>query len=175
MAQLTKMVRDGRVQQWWHARTPLQRRLMIGGATVAVLVPTVIVVRRIMRPNPITNVTDQGNDVALGPREEIDEALRGPIRATARRGAVNPFEITSDFVKRYAPNCRRFPEAARNPGEARLYVESFVQVVRIMVEDQLISDAQRNYFLEMVSVWGKSQGLTASQLPSPVPQTASQA
>jgi hypothetical protein len=127
-----------------------------------------------MTPDPFTTVSDQCNDFALADRQQINDAIFPLVRAAARDGAVDPFAVTTEFVRKYASHCRSYPETTRNPGEAKLYVQSFDQVLRVMQEQQLLSEDQRGYFLEMVSVWGKSQGLAVADLPAEAPPTAAE-
>ncbi len=159
-------------ERWWYHRTPVERGLAIGAAALAVTVPTVMVIRWLRTPAPFSQVSPQCNDFALATKEEIDRAIRPQVQAEARRGAVDPFSITTEFIRRYAPQCRAYPETVRNPGEAQLYVTSFTEVMRIMQEERLVSPEQKGYFLEMVSVWGQSQGLPESALPTKPPATA---
>jgi len=165
-------VGDG-LRSWWGAQSTGRKVAYVGGS-VAGVTALVLVVRWAMTPDPFTKVSDQCNDFALADREEINQAIFPLVRSAARDGAVDPFAVTTEFVKRYASHCRSYPETTRNPGEAKLYVESFAQVLRVMEEQQLLTAAQRGYFLEMVSVWGKSQGLADSDLPANVPDTATE-
>jgi len=161
------------VRSWWTAQSTGRKVAYVGGS-VAGVTALVLAVRWAMTPDPFTSVSEQCNDFALGDRQEINEAIVPLVRSAARGGAVDPFAVTTEFVKRYASHCRSYPETTRNPGEAKLYVESFAQVLRVMGDEQLLTDAQRGYFLEMVSVWGKSQGLAEADLPAHVPDTASE-
>lgn len=163
----------GGLRVWWASQST-GRKVAYVAAPVVGVTALVLVARWAMKPDPFQSVSDQCNDFALANRQEINDAIAPLVRSAAREGAVDPFAVTTQFVRRYADHCRSYPETTRNPGEARLYVESFAQVLRIMEEQQLISAPQKGYFLEMVSVWGKSQGLSDAELPSAIPPTATE-
>lgn len=152
---------------WQRASTP--RKVAYVGGSVLAVAGVIWAVRWATKVRPFANVSDQCNDFSLADREEINEALTPMIRKAASHGAVDPFGVTTEFVRRYAANCRTYPDTVRNPGEAKLYLRSFEEVLRIMADMQLVSPQQRAYFLEMVAVWAKSQGVPATDLPPPIP------
>jgi hypothetical protein len=142
---------------WTRASTGRKVAYVAGG--VAGVTAVTMLVRWAMRPDPFSTVSPQCNDFAFGDRGEINDAIRPMVRAAARKGAVDPFAVASDFVRRYT-DCHSYPQNARNPGEAELYVSSFGEVLRVMEEEQLLSPEQKTYFSEMVAVWGRAQGLS---------------
>lgn len=164
---------NGGVRAWWASQSTARKVAYVGGGVAGVTV-LALGIRWLVRPDPFTKVSDQCNDFALGDRQEINDAIVPLVRSAASDGAVDPFAVTTEFIRKYASHCRSYPEKTRNPGEAKLYVESFGQVLRVMEELQLLSHDQRGYFLEMVSVWGKSQGLGPADLPTEPPPTASE-
>jgi hypothetical protein len=163
----------GQLRDWWGQQSTARKVAYVGGGALAVT-SVVLGVRWLMKPDPFTKVSDQCNDFALGDRQEINDAIVPLVRSAASDGPVDPFAVTTEFIRRYASHCNSYPAKTRNPGEAKLYVESFAQVLRVMEELQLVSHEQRGYFLEMVSVWGKSQGLGPADLPTEPPPTASE-
>lgn len=163
--------RSNPMPSFWQ-QAPTWKKGLYVGAGVAAVASVAMLVRWAMRPTPIQSVSPQCNDFALGNRQEINQAIEPLVRDASRHGAPDPFSITREFLVTYAPHCRSFPEAVRNPGEAELYVASFLEVVRVMEEQALLSPEQKAYFYEMVSVWGKSQGVPASALPAKVPPVA---
>lgn len=154
-----------RMSSWWRARsTPAKVGIVAGAALGAGLVTWGIV--RLTRPKPVRDISDGCNDFAFANQAEVEEAILPLLHAArAKYGSVDPFYVTTKFLKKYAPQCRSYPEEARNVGEAELYVQAFVKVVKVMEGERMLSPDQRQYFLEMVSVWGKTQGLSEQQLP----------
>jgi len=151
---------------WWRARsTPVKVGIVTGGVVCAAL--TTWGIFRLMRPDPVRDISEGCNDFAFANQAEVEEAILPLLRsARSAQGSVDPFYVTTRFLKRYAPQCRSYPEEARNVGEAELYVQSFVKVVDVMEGERMLSPDQREYFLEMVAVWGRMQGLGAQQLPN---------
>lgn len=159
-------------ERWAALSTPKKAAVVTGG--VVTVVGVAMLVRYVTRPNPIPTVTPQCNDFAFADRTEVAAAILPIIHAAAEEGAVDPFAVTTRFLRAHAPACRSYPEEARNPGEAKLYVQAFSEVMRVMQEQKLVSPDQRTYFLEMVAVWGKSQGLAQQDLPAVPPEVAPQ-
>jgi hypothetical protein len=155
------------VGSWWRARsTPAKVGIVTGAVVGAGLVTWGIV--RLTRPKPVRDISEGCNDFSFANQAEVEEAILPLLRAArTRHGPIDPFYVTTRFLKRYAPDCRSYPEEARNVGEAELYVQSFVKVVAVMEGERMLSPDQRKYFLEMVSVWGRMQGLSEQQLPAP--------
>lgn len=159
----------------WAQQPTAVKAAVVGTGVVAAGAAVFGVYRFITKPRPFTSVADQCNDFAFGDREEINDALNPMVRSAANRGAVDPFAVTTAFVQKYAPQCRTWPEPVRNPGEAKLFLQSFLEVLRVMEEQQLLSADQKAYFLEMVSVWGKFQGIPLIELPVKPPATQASA
>lgn len=155
-----------RIGEWWRARsTPAKVGIGVGVAASGILITWGVI--RLARPKPVRDISEGCNDFAFSNRAEVEEAILPLLRdARARHGHVDPFYVTTKFLKRYAPQCRSYPEEARNVGEADLYVQSFVKVVDVMEGERMLSPDQRKYFEEMVSVWGRMQGLSDQQLPA---------
>lgn len=158
-------------QNFWQ-RAPTWKKAAYVAGGVAAVGGTWMVIRWARRPKPFASLSPQCNDFALADRNEINAAIRPLVESAAQHGPVDPFFVTTQFLQRYAPACHSYPDPARNPGEAQLYVQAFAEVIRIMEEQRLLSPEQRAYFLEMVSVWGKSQGVSDAALPSMTPPTA---
>lgn len=150
---------------WWGRQSTWTKvGLVTGGAMFTGL--AVWGIRRLMQPDPIQDISEGCNDFAFANQAEVEEAIIPMLRsARTRTGSIDPFYVTTMFLKRYAPDCRSYPEEARNVGEADLYVQAFVRVVNAMEGERMLSPDQREYFLQMVSVWGRAQGLTDRQLP----------
>lgn len=163
--------RPNPMPSFWQRAPTWKKGVYVGGA-VAAVAGTVLLVQWVVRPKPFESISPQCNDFSLGNRREINSAIEPLVRDAARHGAPEPFTITREFLSTYAPSCRSYPEQVRNPGEAQLYVTAFMEVIRVMEEQALLSPEQKAYFYEMVSVWGKSQGLPSSVLPSKAPPMA---
>lgn len=158
---------------WWgDMPTPLKAGV-VGGAVAGVGL-LAWGIHWLMRPKPIKDISEGCNEFAFATATEVDEAILPLVKsARSSSGNVDPFYVTTQFLKRHAPQCRSYPEEARNVGEASLYVQAFEKVVALMNGQKMISPDQMAYFYEMVSVWGRSQGLSAAQLPKVPVTTAS--
>jgi hypothetical protein len=152
---------------WWTNRSNLGKAGIVAGGVVGASLLTWGIIR-LSRPDPIRDIAEGCNDFAFANQAEVEKAILPMLRnAQARAGIIDPFSVTTAFLKRYAPDCRSYPEEARNVGEADLYVQTFVKVVQVMEGERMLSPDQKLYFWEMVSVWGRNQGLTETQLPAP--------
>jgi hypothetical protein len=155
---------------WWRARSTPEKVGIVAGGIVGVSLITWGIVR-LSRPTPVRDISEGCNDFAFSNKAEVEQAILPLLKeARSQHGTVDPFSVTTKFLKRYATQCRSYPEESRNVGEAELYVQSFVKVVDVMKGERMLSPDQRMYFLEMVSVWGRMQGLGDRQLPV-IPQT----
>lgn len=158
---------------WWGRQSTVKKVALVGGGVVGTGL-VVWGIRALTRPNPVHDISDGCNDFAFANQAEVEEVII-PMLKNARRmtGNIDPFYVTTRFLKKYASECRSYPEEARNVGEADLYVQAFVKVVNAMEGERMLSPDQKLYFLQMVSVWGRAQGLVDAQLPA-VQTTADQ-
>lgn len=155
---------------WWHDMPTELKVVTVGGAVAGVSL-VAWGIHWLMRPKPIKDISENCNEFTFATETEVNEAIL-PLLKSARSssGNVDPFYVTTLFLKQYASKCRSYPEEARNVGEAQMYVQAFSKVVALMQGQKMISPDQVQYFYEMVAVWGRSQGLSPSQLPqAPVP------
>lgn len=143
----------------WEDMEPWQRWALIGVGVAAGTGIAVTAVRHFTREEPISQVGPQCSDFSLSNRAEIDETMKPMVLAAAERGAVDPFTLASQFIARYAPECRSWPDQPRNPGEGQLYVAIFFEVLRVMGEAGLATTAQAKYYGDMVTVWAAAQGV----------------
>lgn len=147
-------------ERWTNAGTPAKVAVTGGGVALG-LYGAYRLYRWATKPDPITDIGPQCSEFALGSRTEVDAALVPIVEAHARRGPVNPFEVASEFIRRYAPECRSFPAEPRNPEEGRLFLVAFDETLRVLQEHSLTTDAQLKYFESMVLVWAQGVGLPA--------------
>ncbi len=151
---------------WWERQSGMKKAAIVGGGIAGISL-AIWGVRRLTRVEPIKDISEGCNDFGWANQAEIEEAVLPLLRsARTRTGTIDPFYVTTRFLKKYAPDCRSYPEEARNVGEAQMYVEAFVNVVNTMEGERMLSPDQKGYFLQMVSVWGRNQGLTDEQLPA---------
>lgn len=164
---MVELAIPSRMTWWARQSTGMKIGVVAGGVAGVSLIAWGI--HWLTKPTPVRDISEGCNDFAFANKEEVDEAIL-PLIKSARSGTglVDPFYVTTLFLKKYAPECRSYPEEARNVGEALLYVQAFTKVVENMNGQRMISADQMSYFFEMVSVWGKSQGLAESQLPKVV-------
>lgn len=150
---------------WWGRQSTLKKVAIVGGGVAGASL-LVWGIYRLSRDEPIRDISEGCNDFSFASQAEVEQTIL-PILRQARHGSgsVDPFYATTIFLKKYAPECRSYPEEARNVGEAELYVQAFVHVVNTMKGQRMLSPDQERFFLEMVSVWGRAQGLADSQLP----------
>ncbi len=150
---------------WWGRQSTIRKVGVVAGG-VAFTGLTVWGIHRLMRADPIRDISEGCNDFAFANQAEVEEAIIPMLRsARTRTGSIDPFYVTTKFLKKFASECRSYPEEARNVGEADLYVQAFTKVVGAMEGERMLSPDQKEYFLQMVSVWGRAQGLTDAQLP----------
>jgi len=156
-----------RAVEGYRSLPPVAKYAIVGTLGVAVIATGVAIYRAATRLRPIQVNNEACSDFSLGSQAELDEAIRPIIREhMRRRPAVDPFAVTTDFIHRYAPVCKSYPEESRNPGEAALFVESFLEVMRVMDLMKLLTENQRVYFTRMIDVWAKAHGI-----PGGVPLT----
>jgi hypothetical protein len=96
---------------------------------------------------------------------KIKETISVIIDQQAAQGAVDPFSVTTQWLRRAAGACKAYPEQTRNPGEAELYWTIFNQVVELMKEKQLISEDMLVTYVEMIDLWAKAQGVEIQEVP----------
>lgn len=150
---------------WWTRQSTPKKVAVVAGSVAAVGL-TIWGIRRMLAPEPIRDISDGCNDFAFANEAEVEETIIPLLRsARTRTGGIDPFYVTTRFLRKFAPDCRSYPEEARNVGEAALYVQSFVKVVNTMEGERMLSPDQKQYFLQMVSVWGRTQGLAPDELP----------
>ncbi len=89
---------------------------------------------------------------------KVKETISTLLNQKSAQGAVDPFMVTSEWIRKAAGTCKAYPERTRNPGEASLYQEIFYTVVGEMREKDLISDDMLETYLSMVDSWAESQG-----------------
>ena len=150
---------------WWTRQSTPKKVAIVAGSVAGVSL-AVWGIRRMLAPEPIRDISDGCNDFAFANEAEVEETIIPLLKsARTRTGHIDPFYVTTRFLRKFAPDCRSYPEEARNVGEALLYVQSFVKVVNTMEGERMLSPDQKGYFLGMVSVWGRTQGLSAEELP----------
>jgi hypothetical protein len=93
----------------------------------------------------------------------LRDMLRKELAKQAKIGTPDPFQVTSNFLAQKRFSCTVYPNQVRNPGEADLYATVFYIVTELMMQERLLSDAQRRTFNTMATTWAKSQGANPIQ------------
>jgi hypothetical protein len=147
------------LRQRWDGLENWQRWSLMGAAVVAGSGLVIWGARRLQSDEPISQIGPQCSEFSLSNQSEIDATMRPMVRETAERGPVDPFAVASRYIARYAPACRSYPEEPRNTGEGELYVAVFFEVLRVMTDLGLATDAQVTYYGEMIRAWARAQGI----------------
>lgn len=142
----------------WFTTQPLHTQVgtvavVVGGAAGLVL-GTRAIIRRLRRPKPFARLAPQCNEFEFADRQVRNDAIIPIIRRAGK--TMDPFEITKEFVREYAPDCSPWP-APRSPGEAELYAKSFMDVLRVMEDENLLNHAQKAMYAAMIAVWASHQ------------------
>lgn len=89
----------------------------------------------------------------------VQETVSELVDRTVAGGPVDPFAVTSVWLRAAAGECTSFPEASRNPGEARLYRDVFFVVLTQMKDKNLIAQDMFDTYVKMIDIWAQSQGV----------------
>jgi len=95
---------------------------------------------------------------------KIEETVSRLIDIKAAQGSVDPFAVTSEWLRLAAGQCKAYPDQTRNPGEAELYREVFYVVIGEMQKKNLISEQMLEAYIEMIDAWASAQGASAGVL-----------
>jgi len=147
------------MRERWDALDNWQRWSLMGAGVLMGSGLVIWGVRRMGSGEPISQIGAQCSDFSLSNQAEIDATMRPMVTEAAERGAVDPFTVASRYIARYAPACRSYPEQPRNAGEGELYVSIFFEVLRVMTDLGLATEAQVNYYGQMIRAWAAAQGV----------------
>ena len=95
---------------------------------------------------------------------QLRQQAAGAVSGAARRGPVDPFEVTRSLVRQVSKDCTSYPAKTRNPGEALLFLRVFDAVLDGMVFQKLIEPREVGMWEEMSEVWALKQGVTPEEL-----------
>lgn len=145
-----------------------QRRTVLwtaAGAAVAIGIIAWTVSARGHRPRRTYGIkVDPGcNTFEVTSEADVRREVEIQVKSAIRRGAPNPFDITSAFLRKAAPHCTFFPSNTRNLGEATLYVMTFNTVLQTLLSHNLLSQDQANMFHQMLEIWAVNQGIPAEE------------
>ena len=87
------------------------------------------------------------------------ETIAQLVDRAATKGAIDPFSVTTGWLRAAAGQCNAYPKQTRNPGEAALYRDIFYEVIEAMRERLLLSEQTEQTYRMMVDTWAASQGV----------------
>lgn len=140
--------------------------LILGGVAAASILLAVVFAKSSAKASstPVKNygikVGPQCSSFEITDSNTIAETISRLVDSTAAAGAVDPFAVTTAWLRGAAGQCKSFPEQTRNPGEASLYRQTFITVIKTMKDKNLISQEMSDTYMAMINAWAQSQGVT---------------
>jgi len=136
--------------------------LVAGVVTVAAIGALIVGLAKADKPAPKKNfgitVGPQCSTYEVTDSATISETISRLVDNSAALGAIDPFAATSTWLRGAAGQCKSFPDQARNPGEASLYREIFLQIIETMRTKQLLSTEMHDTYVAMIDTWARAQG-----------------
>lgn len=116
------------------------------------------------RPKPTIEVGPGCATFAITSQQQLGDELRLAVRAAAKKGSVDPFRVTSLYLKRAVPRCRTYPARTETTGEAKLFATIFIELLNVMQQEGFLSEADTPVWYAMMTTWAVGQGVPEEEL-----------
>lgn len=103
-------------------------------------------------------VGPQCSTYELTDETKAKETIAQLVSKAVTKGAVDPFNVTREWIRAAAGQCATYPAQTQNPGEAVLFQHIFYEVLIAMREQNLVSESMEGTYTAMVDTWAQSQG-----------------
>jgi hypothetical protein len=147
-----------------------QQRIVIGiglGAGLAVATLATIAWASKSDPEPpkrAIEVADNCTRYTISSEQHLRDELRARVRSAAKKGAIDPLEVTSRYIRSITPRCKTYPARTDTPVEAKLFIDVYLQLLEVMQQDDLLSSTDYATWYSMATIWAAAQGVPAEDL-----------
>ena len=151
---------------------PLSRNAKIalgvaGGAAVLAATITTVAWASKSDPPPPKRALEIGpgcTTYAILSQQQLHDELRIRIRAAAREGPIDPLTLAARYIRSEAPQCPTYPGQTETPGQVKLFVEIYSELLDVMVADDFMSGQDFTIWYGMMVTWAAGQGVSAEDL-----------
>ncbi len=147
-----------------------EHKIMLGvGAGVVVLIATVATIAWASSgdPSPLKKaieVSDGCTTFAIVSDHQLRDDLRERLRKAAKKGAIDPLQVTSRYLKHVAPSCPTYPARTETPSQAQFFAQVYLQLLDVMQQENLLSPSDFPQWYGMMSIWATAQGVPSEDL-----------
>lgn len=155
--------------RWRQLPREHQVAVVLGTSIAALLITGGIVAAAIRKqptppPRRLINADAACNTPTISDPFAWSESIRNRVRQAAGNPGIDPFTITSQLITSESVSCSVYPSTTKNPGEAKFYAQTFMQVVKAMSDQNLASAEQATMWNQMMLTWASTQGVNLSEL-----------
>jgi hypothetical protein len=139
---------------------------VFGAATLGLVGAAVAVAGTANAAPPMQTITigEGCSTFTINDLQKLRDELRIAGRQAVQRGAVDPLQTTSQYIRRVAPRCATYPANTNNPGEVKLFAAVYTELLDVLRTENLLSDSNFTTWYSMLTTWAAGQGVPASEL-----------
>lgn len=154
-------------------KNPIDKLTSRQKATVAIVGATVLVLGTVAVVATAAERKAERKAITIGPGCTsftindplmLQDELRGAVRKALTKGPIDPFEVTSIYLKMNARDCSVYPANPRTPVEVQLFAAVFSAVLTVLQQEGLITAQNATTWHAMLNTWAAGHGVPASML-----------
>lgn len=118
-------------------------------------------------PAPVKRALEVGDacsTFAVTSDQKLRDDLRARLRSAAKRGPIDPLQITAQYLSGYAPQCPTYPANVQNPGQVKLFAAVYTTLLDVMQQENFLSSGDFPTWYNMMTTWAAGQGVPAEEL-----------
>lgn len=147
-----------------------EHKIVMGvGAAVVVGVAAIATVAWASESDPAPlkkaiEVSDGCTAYAIISNQQLRDELRARLRKAAKEGPIDPLQVTSRYIRSVAGGCPTYPARTEAPIQAKLFVEVYLELLDVMMQENLLSSTDFPQWYGMMTIWAAAQGVPAEDL-----------